>query len=149
LTGFIDKSTVEFKFDTLLCFNTTLDKMLTIRLGRQLLPIGKLDAMTYYYGVKITNKWYFFSGPVLFVERMDLSKPTSFSELHQTALEQVFRGCLKKSPKGEWEINDKFFSDLTGGGICYECKTQEDFNKVYLEVVNRNWQHESYYCLIL
>jgi len=95
------------------------------------------------YGVKIKGKWYFFRGGSLPQNKRIFGNiPFLNKEQFHILILKNSHGYLRKKGSGEWEINDSFFGDLTGGGICFECKTQEDFDKVYLEIVNKNWRHK-------
>lgn len=140
----IDKSTVEFQVDSVLCINKKLDKVIAAHLGRQLLSSGTLDGIAYLYGVKIKGQWYFFSGPTLYVPRdkENLRTPTSFTKLHEIAMDNIFKGYLKKNKEsGEWEINEGFFADLTGNAGCADCKTQAQWDSTYLATVRENWKN--------
>jgi len=142
LKSYIQNKYDQWKTDSLICFNRDKNKCIMAILFRSTyFDYATQDDVKYFYGVKINNKWWFFKGPAIVIAR-EIGNPSTFEQLHEEAMKNVFRDYLKKSPTGEWEINDSFFNDLTAGGICYECKTQEDFDKVYLEIVNKNWRHK-------
>ncbi|WP_149244329.1 hypothetical protein [Dyadobacter sp. 32] len=109
-------------------------------------PEIEADGLTYLYGVKVDRKWFFFDGPYLAVPRefyqKDTSKPLSVEILKSIAMEEIFRGYLKKNKQsGELEINDGFFASLTGNGGCADCKTQAQWDSVYLATVRENWKN--------
>jgi hypothetical protein len=64
----------------------------------------------------------------------------SFEKLKQIATYNIYRGYLIKDEKGNWIINDKFFSDLTSVAWCTDCTTQEQWDSAYMYQVNLNWQ---------
>lgn len=145
----IDSTTVEFEVDSVFCINKNLDKIIAAHLGRQLLSSGTLDGIAYLYGVKIEEKWYFFSGPTMYVPRYKehLYTPTSFTKLHEIAMDNIFKGYLKKNKQsGEWEINEGFFAGMenknnpevsSGYGSCFECQSFEEY---VLYRVKKNWE---------
>jgi hypothetical protein len=103
-----------WQLDSLLCFNRDVSKVIMAIYHQESATTN--NAIDYFYGVKIKNKWYFFKGPVLFANPSYHEKLT-FPQLHAIAMKEVFRGYLKKnahgpSHGGEWEINEKFFSDI-------------------------------------
>lgn len=140
----VDTTTIQFKFDTIVCINSNADKLFMAHLGRQLTPIGKLDAIGYLYGVKIEKRWYFLGGPTQFIYRKDLKRPTSFSTLHEYAVQHIFRAYIKADSTGKWQINERFFGDLTSRAACpygYTCQTPEEWDKAYLYWVVDNWKY--------
>jgi hypothetical protein len=150
-----DTTKGETKLDSIVCLNNKQDKAIMTLLGRGLTNDNVLDALGYFYGVKIKGEWYFFAGPTQFVEKQNTSKTTSFHELHQFALQYIFSGYLKKKDKGwwknmtepiEWEINERFFDDLTSNAWYnaaeFVPKTQEDWDEIYLKIVNDNWKEK-------
>jgi hypothetical protein len=96
----IDTTLVQFQIDSVLCFNTAGNKMITTRIGRGLGKDNVMDAVTHYYGVKINSNWYFFSGPTMHVPReyyqKDIHTSLSFEKLKQIATAEIYRGYLKK-----------------------------------------------------
>ncbi len=138
-----DSTKSQYQIDSLLCFNAQGDKMITTRMARGLEDNSTMDAVLYYYGVKIERKWYFFSGPIMHVPRKyyqkDIHTPLSFEKLKLIATSNMYSGYLKKNLWGKWEINEGFFSDLTSQAWCSDCVTQEDWNKRYLSIIRRKW----------
>ncbi len=129
--------------DSLLCINTANNKFITSRYIRYS-NNSKMDAIEYFYGVKIKEQWYFFSGPTVYIPRdpENLKTPTSFTKLHEIAIDNIFKGYLKKNKEsGEWEINEGFFADLTGNAGCADCETQVQWDSVYLATVRENWKN--------
>jgi len=146
LKGYLALHLYSHKLDTLICFNKLKNKLITSILFKCDVPNCVQENIWYFYGVNIKEKWYFFSGPTIVLPRASnsLNVVPSFSELHKIAFEEIFSGYLKENDKGKWEINESFFSDLTSGAwYVYGWpvpKTQNDWDKVYLWWVNRNWQ---------
>jgi hypothetical protein len=139
--------------DSLFCFNSKKDKLITALLAKTLDSNYTVDGVHFFYGVKIKEQWYFFMGPHVVLPResyqKDIHTPLSFEKLHEIAMENVFRGYLKKKDKGgdgetEWEINEAFFQGMapknqaaSGYGSCFECKMEEEY---YLYLVRKNWE---------
>jgi len=143
-----DSTLVQFQVDSLLCFNKEGNRMITTRLGMGIGENNVMDAIIYYYGVKINEQWYFFSGATMHIPRefyqKDIHTPLSFEKLKQIATHEIYRGYLKRNRQGEWEINDNFFNmmfpknQVAGGfGSCFECETEEEY---VLHLVRRNWE---------
>lgn len=107
-----------------------------------------MDDITYLNGVKIADKWYFFSGGTLFLPRKyyqkDIHTSLSFEKMKQLAIKEIYSTYLKKGANGEWEVNEKFFADLTSGAWCTDCKTQTQWDSAYLVQVRLNWQKRDY-----
>ena len=136
-----------FQVDTLKCFNAQKDKVVTAILAKSMTSDAVMDGIHFFYGVKIKNRWYFFEGATIFLPRemyeKNISVPLSFEKLHEIAMKEIFSGYLIKDEKGNWIINDKFFDELKigeGGYWFSRCKTQEDYEKRVMEIVNNKWQ---------
>lgn len=128
--------------DSNVCINSNSDKAIMVLLGQALKNDNKLDAIGYFYGVKIKEKWYFFSGPTIFIPRKNLSVPSPFPMLHEIAMKEVFSGYLKKNTKGEWEINEAFFSDIDRVLAIHKgkFKTEAEWEKWWTKTVTEvNW----------
>src|SRR5690606_15530712 len=79
----------------------------------------------------------------------DSNVPLPFQKLHEIALDNIFRGYLKKKDKGflgnifgktEWEVNENWFkSHFEGPGWDRNCQTRECYEKLYLAKVQNNW----------
>jgi hypothetical protein len=84
---------------------------------------------------------YFFSGPTLVLPREYYQKdtPLSFEKLKQIATDHIYRRYLIKNKQGNWEINERFFSDLTSVAWCTDCVTQEQWDSAYIQQVHMNW----------
>ena len=55
-------------------------------------------------------------------------------------MKEVFSNYLIKDEKGNWQINDKFFEyHFYNKGICADCKTEEDFEKVWKYNATYQW----------
>ncbi len=120
------------RIDSLLCFNNNKTKLISAKLTRHDDGHANSDGITFFYGVKIKEKWYFFDGAYIVLPReyyqKDTHTPLSFARLHEIAMKEVFNGYLieKKTKKdlGWWknifspeyeykyEINDRFFNEL-------------------------------------
>lgn len=135
-----------YKLDTLVCFNNKKDKLVSCLLKQQLLKEGTQDDINNFYGVKINNKWFFFSGETVVLPRemyqKDTHTPLSFEKMHEIALKEVYNGYLTE----DGEINEAWFDNIFKKSIgCASCKTDEDFDKYYLWLVNNNWKaHPDY-----
>lgn len=144
IAGFrsVNCNSSSYKVDSLLCFNSQKNKLITCILEQNCnQDFG--DGIHFLYGVKIKEEWYFFRGPYIFLPRKFYQKethtPLSYVKLHETAMKEVYRGYLKKGKKGQWEINERFFSDITSVAWCTNCVTQEDWDNAYLSVIRENW----------
>jgi hypothetical protein len=98
------------------------------------------NKLVFIYGVLIEKKWYFFRGGTQYLLG---DEALCFEELHDLAVEHVYRGYLKRGSGGEYEINDAFFSDLTStawwlDGV--EPKSQKEWNNIYERIVRENWE---------
>jgi hypothetical protein len=133
---------LNFKVDSILCYNKERNKFIT-SIFSQCLSDCVSDDIWYFYGVKIRGIWYFFGGATLVLPREyyqeDIHTPLSFEKLKQIATWNIYRRYLKKNTQGEWVINERFFSDLTSGAWCSDCVTQEQWDSAYIRQVNRNW----------
>ena len=134
-----------FRVDSLLCFNGSQNKMITCILERECKE-DYGDGIHLLYGVKIKELWFFFRGPYIFIPReMYVSKdkinePLSFAKLHEIAMKEVFGGYLRKNSKGDWEVDEGFFSDITSQAWCTTCHNQADWDSTYLSIVRKNWK---------
>ncbi|MBV4357206.1 hypothetical protein [Pinibacter aurantiacus] len=142
-----------YKLDSVLCFNKEKNKLISAFLVRCNQQNCLQDDVHFFYGIKMNGLWYFFKGPDITLPReyyqKDTHTPLSFEKLHELAMNNIFIGYLKKKDKGffgnlfgktEWEINDDFFSDLSSAAWCAHCKTQQQWDSTFLDVVKRNWE---------
>jgi len=147
----VDSTLVQSRVDSLLCVNQQANKMITASLSRRVGKNNVMDGIVHYYGVKIDEQWYFFSGATMHIPRefhqKDIHTPLSFEKLKQIATYNIYRGYLKKNNQGEWEINEGFFSRMIpknqtagGYGSCFECETEEEY---VLYLVQKNWQQRN------
>ena len=134
----------EWLLDSVICINGNGSKLIASVLKRSLYDGSNTDFIDYFYGVKIDETWYFFMGPHLVLPREfyqeDIYTPLSFEKLQQIATAHIYRGYLKKGKKGQWEINERFFQDITSVAWCTDCITQDDWDQKYLSIVRKNWQ---------
>jgi len=113
-----------WQMDSLICFNKNKDKFIAA-ISVQLTKYTDTDhdGMYFFYGVKIKKQWYFFYGPYIVIPRDEdsLNPPTSFTKLHEIAMQEVFSGYLKRKDLGFWrnvfgkteyEVNEAFFNQL-------------------------------------
>lgn len=104
--------------DSLLCFNSNSTRLIGAILKQQLITSSIGDDIDYFYGEKINNNWYFFSGPNLFILRenipnQNIQTPLSYQQLHDIALKEIFSAYLTKNG----EINEAWFdSHFEGPG---------------------------------
>jgi len=134
-----------YQIDSLKCFNTQKDKVVTAILAKSTSLNAVMDGIHFFYGVKIRNTWYFFEGATIYLPReyyqKDIHTPLSFEKLHEIAMKEVFSGYLIKDEKGNWQINDKFFEyHFYNKGICSYCKTEEDFEEVWKYNALSQWK---------
>jgi hypothetical protein len=142
-----DSTRIQYKVDSLLCFNLQGDKMRTVRMGKSVKKDDSvMDAVTDYYGVKIKGEWYFFGGSTMHIPReyyqKDIHTPLSFEKLKQIATSNIYRSYLKKNKKGEWEINERFFEWIIpqdGTKEIYGIKSDEEYVKFMIEL---NWSSD-------
>ena len=99
-----------YKLDSLLCFNIEKNKTIgALLISDSINNNNTGDAIKYFYGIKIKEKWWFFSGETIVLPReayqKDIHNPLSFSKLHEIAMDEIFNAYLTK----DGEINDNFF----------------------------------------
>ena len=142
LKNFQYLSLYPFHLDSLICFNKERNKMISAILVSDTTKINNTgsDALSFFYGIEINSKWYFFSGATVVLPReiyqKDMHTPLSFAKLHEIAMKEVFSGYLIKkkkyvgfwknifAPEYEYEINDNFFSELDR--IVRDAREQEE-----------------------
>lgn len=128
-----------YMIDSLICFNNNKDKLIGSILVRCNTNDCLQDDIILIYGLEINNLWYFIYGPTITLPReiyqKEIKTPITFDKLHTIALKEVYHNYLTKNK----QINEGFFSDLTSGAWCTNCKTQEDWNEAYLGWVKNNW----------
>lgn len=147
-----------FKIDSLQCYNTKKDRMISCILERECQD-DISDGIKIFYGAKIKEQWYFFSGAYITLPRNMYQKdehiPLSFAKLHEIAMEEVFNGYLKKNKQGEWEVNDNWFKNHFEGSAWGNFNNQsskdwflkgrrlrtekEYYEACYLQEVKNNW----------
>jgi hypothetical protein len=136
----------DYMVDSILCVNKSGNKLITSILLKQLLKDGVQDDIWYFYGVKIKGNWCFFDGPTMVLLReayqKDIHQPLSFEKLKQIATFNIYRHYLKKNEQSEWEINERFFSDLTSVAWCGDCVTQEQWDAAYMRQIYENWSRK-------
>jgi hypothetical protein len=136
----------EWLLDSVLCINLERNKLITSVLKRSISNESTGDFIDYFYGTKIADTWYFFMGPHLVLPReyyqKDIHTPLSFEKLKQIATMNIYRGYLIKNINDKWEINDRFFSDLTSGAWSsnWRTNTQEQWDSIYISIVNKKWE---------
>ncbi len=149
----------DYKIDPLICFNKKSNKLV----GALLLPCTKgncsQDDIRFFYGSEINEKWYFFSGATIvlpreiYVSKDKVHEPLSFAKLHEIAMREIFNDYLIKkkkdvgwwnnlfSPQYDYEINEEWFdSHFKNKGICSDCITDEDFEKIWKINALSQWE---------
>ncbi len=134
----------KWQMDSLLCFSKKGDKLISLIIVQG--EAYKLNnSLIYLYGVKVRDRWHFFAGPTVFLfsERYGLppETPLSFEKMEEIATANIYKRYLKKNKKGEWEINDDFFSDLTSAAWStkWQTNTPEQWDSIYLGIVRKKW----------
>jgi hypothetical protein len=152
---FENKKESVYVVDSLLCFNKNGNRLVTCLLGKTFLKPSPTGGITYFYGEKIDDHWYFFSGPFIFIpHEMKNEKnrmPFDFSELHQIALQEVYSGYLKSNGEineawftnqfegpGWGKFEDQASSDWALKGKRFKTR-KEYFEFVHLEKARNNW----------
>lgn len=161
LPGYMTVWSHNYRLDSILCFNSERDRMVTAILIPCHKPSCQTDNIHYFYGAKIKNKWYFFQGGGAMViirehYQKDIRTPVSFKKLHELAMDEMLRGYIKKNEKGTWEINDAFFISLMENVGWGDYKRYQDtvvygkryvskkeyFESIYLDVAKGAWIRE-------
>jgi hypothetical protein len=146
--------------DSLICFDKKRKRFIGALLNFNFKNPNS-DGIDYFYGEKIDGKWYFWTGAYIVIPRSifpnnDPTKPLSYEQLHQMALEEIYGGYLKKNG----DINEAWFdSHFEGGGWTkFEDRYQYHPNfggrsinnkSDYFKYIHRNkalgiWIHERY-----
>ncbi len=114
------------------------------------------DGMCFFYGEKISNKWFFFKGAGIIIPRSMIKNqptniPLTYQQLHQIALKEIYGGYLNS--KGEvnedwftshfegpgWgDFNNQAASDFILKGKRFTNK-KDFFEFGHLTVVKANW----------
>jgi hypothetical protein len=134
-------STVKIMIDSTICMNIDKTKFITAKL-KNTLDSHPFDGISYFYGVKIKDKWYFFDGDYMIIPRKNNKIPNTFQELSEMAYQNIFKGYLIRNEEGKLEINEHFFDDFTS--IAWSSKTgvrpwdKESWDNLYLDIVARN-----------
>ena len=145
-----------WELDSLLCFKSEGNKLIgAIKVQLSKYDDATHDGIHYIYGIKIDDKWFFFYGPYLVAPRNQQIRyvPNTFEELHNIVMKEVFRGYLKKSSTGNWEINDSFFEriefqyekwaywDSDGNKIDNSTLSRDSLTKLFLKkAVYEKWK---------
>lgn len=120
-----NKNESQYIVDSLLCFNTNGDRLVTCLIGKSLIKPDPTGGVTYLLGEKINNQWYFFKSGHYFIpyesKKIKDGQPFGYEELHEIALKEVYGGYLK--PQGE--INESWFINLFEGSGWGDLKNQE------------------------
>ena len=136
-------SAINNSVDSVLCINLSQNKIITSLLLRCVKEECKSDQIQYFYGVKINEQWYFFSGPTMHLPRelyqKDIHTPLTFEKLRQIATNNIYREYLRKKGWDKWEINDNFFSTFKKDAYNYPFTTQEAWEESWLQLCRENW----------
>ena len=111
-----DRTGKRIIIDSILCINSKGNKLIGTLLNFNFKNKNS-DGITEFYGAKIKNKWYFWSGgymPIIreYYKNHDPTKPLSYQQLHKAAMENFLGGYLTKSG----EINDAWFESKFKSG---------------------------------
>ena len=138
--------TAEYQLDSVFCVNKSGNKIVFSILRYHLPKESSADGISYFYGVKIRNTWYFFEGAYMVLPReyyqVDIHTPLSCEKLKQIATSNIYRYYLKKNKNGEWEINDDFFDKVIPASnlkVGNKLKTEEEYVRFMVEV---NWSSD-------
>jgi len=146
----------QYRVDSLLCFNTNRNRLITCLIGKALIKPNPTGGITFMLGEKISNEWYFFKSSHIFIpyelKKIKDGEPFEFEELHEIALKEVYGGYLNE--KGE--INEAWFTSLFEGPGWGDFENQESslkflnvtekftdkrnfFEAIHLQSVKNNW----------
>ena len=147
LKSYLNEKYNPWNLDSLICFNKNADKCVMVVAHQNIVFKDiRADGLTYFFGVKIKGKWFFFGGPYLALPRegyqRDTKIPISFDLLRAIAMDNIFKGYLKKNKEsGEWEINDRFFSRFyERDAYNLPFTTQEAWEESWLKLMRENWE---------
>jgi hypothetical protein len=155
-----------WKIDSLLCFNKKADRCVLCIYRQYNDEVN--NAIDFLYGVKISNKWYFFEGAVIYIfsEKYGYNPktPLPFAKLHEIAIEEIFNGYLIKkkkntgrwknifAPEYEYKINERWFDyhfKGSGWGCGYmgekgwiDTCSEEEFEQLYYKKALSNWERK-------
>lgn len=135
-----------YRLDPILCFDSEKNKLVgAILINHKVEENAAQDDIWFFYGAKIENKWYFFTGATIVLPRemyqKDVTKPLSFEKLHEIALKEVFSGYLKEKEKPFWvfwkpveyEVNEAWFDYHFNPGSYYFNPTDTKREKLISE----------------
>lgn len=134
-----------WRLDSLICFNRKRDKAVMAILTRATAKKTSVqDAIFYFYGIKIKDRWIFFKGETIVLPRemyqTDTDHPLSFSLLQKIAFEEVFANYAIKR-ENSWQINEQYFEYRLGNdAYSYPYTTQEAWEASYIKLINENWK---------
>ena len=138
---------IEHQLDSVFCVSPSGNKIVFAILRRNVRDSGVLDGITYFYGVKIGNEWYFFKGPSLVLQREyyqdDIHTPLSFEKMKQIAASNIYRRYLTKNRQGGWEINERFFEQVIPSKGTLEIYNLKDFEEYVKWIVGLNWKNNN------
>ncbi len=141
------ESVFPWRIDSTICFNKEFTRCVMALEAKCISKDCVQDEVRYFYGARVNNEWFFFTGSSFALPRElyqdDIHTPLSFEEMHEIAMENIFKGYLAKDDRGEWQINDKFFVSMAnknasgpGYGPCVNCKSEEEY---FLYLSKENW----------
>jgi hypothetical protein len=133
LANYQTQKATKWQLDSLLCFNSKADKFVSTLINQE--SSTTTNALNYFYGAKINNKWYFFEGAVVYLFSEYYGKPPktplSFSEMNEIALKEIYSGYLTK----DGEINEAWFTyHFARNG-----QPQEEINKTIISQNKGMW----------
>lgn len=135
------KGISEYTVDSLLISNKSGTRVITCLLAKTFLKPNPAGGIEFFYGERINDIWYFTRGASIFIPyEMKKSKnqlPYDYSELHQIALKEVYRGYLKSNG----EINEELFIHHFDNAIMNfrKYKNKEEYNKLVIAMSKSVW----------
>lgn len=103
--------------DSMLVFNSDTTRLRGFHLEQNVFLDADTDRLSQLAGAKIKNKWYFFFGPSIHVDRASYQDsvyaPLSFDELSYLAREHL-RKALYRDEEGIIKAHDNFFKIIQG-----------------------------------
>lgn len=148
LKSFQSEYISEWQLDSMICINSSNDKLVAIVLNSSGSGKGVVgDDAEGLLGKKINNKWYFFKGGgTLIIPREHYGKdgmhPLSFYELSQIARENFLAGAIIEDNNGRYIVNDSwvetYFTDLGWGKF----SNSAQYDSVHLHYIIDKWKHK-------
>lgn len=147
LGDFIGEYFWRWQIDSLVCINSTNDKLVTtINISSGASKEAVSDEILKLLGIKKNNKWYFFHGGGALIVPRDMFKknemnPISFHELSQIARKEFMTGSIGKV-NGKYVVIDEWIRQhFEYNGMCGHCKTKQQYDSTYWQAITDKWKH--------